>query len=140
MALRVFINYGGHPALVMHAEEDHGAVSPRRRHPGSDISPNQHQRSSIFSSTPHRQTPGAAGDSGQAYNSSISPQSMSPLADISHISFASHGQPIIDGLRLRPSNRSRAIFTFFARVVFPIWRKKVCILKDDKVASALFPG
>lgn len=138
MALRIFVAHGGHPTLVMHAEGAAAAQngSPaaantsfisRNLHPNQQIGVTPPQRASIFSSTPHRHT--LAGDT--AAHGSTSPYHS--LADISHISFSSHGQPAVDGLRLRPSNRSRAIFTQFARIVYPVWRKRICRFRDNTV-------
>lgn len=137
MALRVFVAHGGHPSLVLNAEEGYGHANtsvPRyqQQRLASESSPAHHQQQQVFSSTPSRHTPNPAGDT--QTHGTATPLGHHSLADISHISFSSHGQPTIDGLRLKPSNRSRAIFTQFSRVVYPIWRKRICHFKDNIVS------
>ncbi|KAI6220995.1 hypothetical protein M3Y99_01570000 [Aphelenchoides fujianensis] len=108
---------------------------------GSSIRP-----AGALHSTPNRQTtPVNQLNSSNAFTPpfavatrlNTSGSSASPPPDLSRISFTSHGQPVIDGLALRPSNRSRALFAHFSRIICGVWNKYVCRLRDDRYVSGL---
>ncbi|KAI6188866.1 hypothetical protein M3Y98_00400400 [Aphelenchoides besseyi] len=111
-----------------------------------NLSPNSHQNG-LFHSTPTRQSP--TNSSPFASHGSTLPYAVGtkvsgslnsftlPPPDLSRISFTNYGESGTDGYRFQPSNRSRALFAHFSRVICVVWHKFVCRLRDDRFVSGL---
>ena len=94
------------PSLVSGEDSHVEGFSPRQR---------DYSSPKVFSFTPSCQAPDSIDG-----HSSMTFRNYS-LADLSHISSNSHGQQVVDGLRLKPSNLSRAIFTYFSHIIYQSW-------------------
>jgi hypothetical protein len=132
MSLRVFVANGGQASFIANVPSGqvyNTGLTPHSTRNINDTSVSLQQNPRVFSSTPSHHVPLNHGDA-------VMDSGHHTLADISNISFTSHGHTI-DGFHFKPSNRSRAIFSYFSRIVFSIWHKRVCHFKNNTVSLFL---